>query len=1416
MASEPNQNVLIPLKLDAFIFNKPVFDAEDPSDPTPPQDDVTHKIPLAKIAPINQPNYTFLRLDTNYIQSDVLNPIDLHNSWPSEFNSRFTDLGSDDYKAHKHRQGVYLHWTIPRLYRSGIAAAKKDESSATEGRLARGLRVDDENKDGEKFDPTVPAFPNVPTRWLVIRHIENPGAVLPAVPIPEYAAWVVESDRRWELEKIKPDVDLQVDVSPFISAAQGEKVDLAKQAEVFIGHKEPFDRWEESESKPGGPERIKEFSLLTSSNQLFADYQPHCSNVFSIVDNFEYAPDLYLDKADASYYVIGWHSKDVDDMFCGEKLDHKGAERMSRSERLELLKLAIKLDVEEPDPSKRRNVNKVFENWLTNSKPTHIVCHGAMYNVHWDRNSKPDKVPADDASKQLNGTLPLAVGTTPMDALLTFAHAHQDIDPAETADLEELILMLEAHLISRDDGVETQQQALDMLYNWNYLRVDGGQTWNIAGKESGEPAAGKPGELLDTLRRLNREQLLLDGVTRTQTRLRWELFAEWWRHVTDRDRPSNSREAEDKDQKTKKRVDSLGSRIDALQAAKDNSQSNIDKWSAPNNLQPGARPAFYQQRDPTLLVGGIKSGWQHDYLDTLQVRLDSQIVYDGSENELAWNRFGTYVDKKMPDELQSTIKRLFNEFCVLNPRTSSKEPVLDGVKQMPLFHDDLAGKSLKGPWRDRWQGQPWFPLFLEWEVEYSHIPYDQWKLTEQSSRSRTVSQLRYGIKPDVILEDTPKDERDRHFIEGRALILPQPSFSLEAKIKQLFDSTPSEKLKENDKNKDGKFPDKEERERLQNNLHKLAFLSAPLAGLTAHLTTVLQGSHIKPNLRDGSTGQVKPIQQAERGQAGFDSRQLARINIETDLTPFGTDKKPSTTEEPLFKLATHGQFRFTRLNIIDKFGQAIYAIDPSPTLDPQKVWPCISEWYAPQLLSKSRDPEGRQPNVFEPEKNPPQDEDKKKPRRCEFVQIPPQVNQLSRLNATFVKRDGDVKAPFWRPADEWDNPIWGWVIINYANQGIQIFMPDGSFYREVRIAGPTKAQVTPEWLPFPRPKDSDEHNKEDDWRQLQLLAQKLGDYEFLKDFWEMIVKATGQMMAAPEAYASFSNALIGRPLALAQAGWSLELAADELTSQAEDDDRRPWLLLPDDNKESYQKEYEFPVKMGDRQRAFDGLVGYFPCRRKFTKKDHNEPDLGLKLDCIYSYYLPDEKPAREGDQPSPVKTPEYIPTKAFWASPEKYKTAEAYVWQRNSRLDVYGLLLDPFSPVHCYSGILPVRELTLPPWTWQAAMAKMKAFFHAGPIMVTSDVPSKVVSSHELKEPVILPEVDEIVKPVALPAMGSGDWAWLQPYDQNAKNESEDVLEKFMSMPVKVEDERARFETGPYTALEGYVMMVGRPDDKKT
>lgn len=85
-AQAPNESVLVHLKLDALGFNGLVCDEEAPDPPTDGKD-CNRDLVGAKTAPIEQPNYTFLRLNSSLIQLDLQNPIDLYNSWPSANNS---------------------------------------------------------------------------------------------------------------------------------------------------------------------------------------------------------------------------------------------------------------------------------------------------------------------------------------------------------------------------------------------------------------------------------------------------------------------------------------------------------------------------------------------------------------------------------------------------------------------------------------------------------------------------------------------------------------------------------------------------------------------------------------------------------------------------------------------------------------------------------------------------------------------------------------------------------------------------------------------------------------------------------------------------------------------------------------------------------------------------------------------------------------------------------------------------------------------------------------------------------------------------------------------------------------------------------------------------------------------------------
>ena len=392
---------------------------------------------------------------------------------------------------------------------------------------------------------------------------------------------------------------------------------------------------------------------------------------------------------------------------------------------------------------------------------------------------------------------------------------------------------------------------------------------------------------------------------------------------------------------------------------------------------------------------------------------------------------------------------------------------------------------------------------------------------------------------------------------------------------------------------------------------------------------------------------------------------------------------------------------------------------------------------------------------------------------------------------------------------EWGNPIWAWMVYNHLDYAIQFFLRDGTFYREVATGGPFNSRKSEKWLPF-KNKDGDKSKH----GQLDRLIELLNNQEHLHAFIDMIQESMDHANSAPDAYAQFMNSIIGRPLALVNMGWNLELAADEYTNQSQVNVRKPHRALLHKDSSSSNQVYEFPFKLGDKKRSYDGLVGYF----KFLDSTKQEHDNYLDLSACYTYFG-FKRTSQSEPSPAEIQADNVPAFKLVEIQPENYpklepffidpvnNTAAAMETKRNAMLakNMFGAIIDPFNPVHGYTGILPIQPLKLPTWTWQDAMNKMTAFFHMGPLHVTKDVPafdsSKVLTADsDLKNPAAI--VDNAI---GLPTMGSADWAWLQPYSHLDGGDKE--VTSFVPLGIAGAETKPKFEEGPYTTVEGYLQL---------
>ena len=184
---------------------------------------------------------------------------------------------------------------------------------------------------------------------------------------------------------------------------------------------------------------------------------------------------------------------------------------------------------------------------------------------------------------------------------------------------------------------------------------------------------------------------------------------------------------------------------------------------------------------------------------------------------------------------------------------------------------------------------------------------------------------------------------------GRNILTPQAQSSLKTTLDQVFKNTPKSKLA-------AIGIDDVEQSKLLEAVSHLATVTAPLSGLTSHLLTLNEGAHFKPLVRQPNE-RPKTINAAVTADPADPKSPLkdlidGRINPQPAAIFQAVDGSSSSTpyaasvSGPLYQFpVTHGQFIFTKLNIVDKFGQVVPCLDPAHRASPkQAIDPITSEY----------------------------------------------------------------------------------------------------------------------------------------------------------------------------------------------------------------------------------------------------------------------------------------------------------------------------------------------------------------------------------------------------------------------------------------------------------------------------------------
>jgi hypothetical protein len=848
------ENVAVPIDLSAFVLTPECADSDGP----------------ARIGIISQPNYLGLRLDEALMTHDLLDPVDFHLTSPAKCNPRLTEVGAflDDTQPPKYRRnrmGVYLHWSLPRCYR---AARKAQENPG---------RTRGDRSDKEDDDLSVSQFPTVPNRWLVVRRLTHQVSE-DGIKLPDFQTWIVESNRVRKIQEIDDFVDIEVEVSPFTRGNNDPtnsdwKNVLENQAENFIGKRNEYSgwnsmgpRWTEEETGAAGNLDFLDLTVLGASNPVFPDYVPHNGSVFSIIDNFKYrtkdGSTKYLTEATADYFVMGWCSLAKNDLL-------NPAQPPLFQTTLDSLKLALL--VPENTPTKKKDH---IASMLGAKQGTRSVFHGAMYGVVFKWGTKPPSK-AEKMAAKFGPDFPLeplSAGVTPLDGIMTFLRAHKDdgdinrvFEDSGAGDIAQMILNLSELLYAANDSFDERAKAQDLnMYQALYAKsTTAGYHWIFAEpSDQGQPPKipTDPKSLADTkiitfpktptdsqyasLLSLNEKQARIDAAERKVKQKRWDLFAQWWKYVSDKTNIQHTVQ-----DKYKTRVGKLVDEIRGLESSIIDLRPDLTSALQNPSFKRVPRDPFYSKKEPTIAIAGLESGWPKDFMDAIPVRVDGMLLASDGIEKVVFPDVPS-ITSPFPLELKDTALKLLHEAVssTASSVSSSKIP--------------MKGFQAWGP------ENPFEPLFVEWEARYYHIDFSKWAVQVRSSPvGLPISYLRYGI-PELLSSDQKGSNLDDfRYVSGRTLILPQPVFSLKSAVKAVLDSNdPSSPYKS-----------AADKSTLLSGIDKLPFMSCPLSGVQEHLLTRVMGTHVKPIVNNPGKTNI-PLPPAVQLDIGFTEDVLKLID----------------------------------------------------------------------------------------------------------------------------------------------------------------------------------------------------------------------------------------------------------------------------------------------------------------------------------------------------------------------------------------------------------------------------------------------------------------------------------------------------------------------------------------------------------
>jgi hypothetical protein len=304
------------------------------------------------------------------------------------------------------------------------------------------------------------------------------------------------------------------------------------------------------------------------------------------------------------------------------------------------------------------------------------------------------------------------------------------------------------------------------------------------------------------------------------------------------------------------------------------------------------------------------------------------------------------------------------------------------------------------------------------------------------------------------------------------------------------------------------------------------------------------------------------------------------------------------------------------------------------------------------------------------------------------VMLPLRITQPARLSFRYVAADAgsEEDGATQMNGDPSSTPVFGWILLNKLDNSLVVYDPDGMPIGSL-------ADFTSRWEPAPRAGGKVGQSLTDSLDAVRpplqgfvaALCEKPAG--FLTALLETVDKSASRITPADSSQDDALALLIGRPFALVRADLSLELCGIPEVSQSLQSIRDASA-----GGQRYTAGFEkvrFPVRLGDDTRSNDGVVGFY------IEDDPSKPFDGT----LWAASAPAEADG--------IKAPPTIGAISVAAADAK-----------RTRVT---LIVDPRAPIHVSTGILPCKQIVLPPSQYVSALKRIAVTFLISPVLGQSD-----------------------------------------------------------------------------------------------